>query len=429
MNTAVGYLDRLRNPSLIPDFKKVRSSSVASSGVPVVGAYYTNLGAGVAPEKEYWQLVDGYKSWTYTCLQSRQKVLLFDGSYLSIKQIVEKRYSGDAMSFNVASGTLERKRIIGWHKSPRGDRKWLKVSYRLAELYRGNHSKMGVVVTDDHRILTDRGYVEAGQLTKEHKVATRFVVPNKEQRKLLVGMLLGDASVGRYLTFGHTVAQGEWLDLKISGLRGIDFRVKDHPPKKWSKESRSAASTNSPFWYQMRRDWYDGRIKRLPKDLCARDLTPLALAAWYMDDGSLHKPRGFYLCSESFTRAENKRLLSMLIKKGIVGGLTSGKKCRIYVGNGRAGKGKPKDGSAIRFFRMVAPYLPSSMRYKLPLEILSDPKYNFQPSLWDIGRAEILFDNVRVGKSSRRDATAYCIDVEDNHNFISKGIVCHNCID
>lgn len=73
MNTAVGYLDRLRNPSLISDAKKVRSSAAVSSGVPVVGAYYTNLGAGVAPEKEYWQLVDGYKSWTYTCIDKLGK--------------------------------------------------------------------------------------------------------------------------------------------------------------------------------------------------------------------------------------------------------------------------------------------------------------------------------------------------------------------
>ncbi|MCJ7747464.1 MAG: phage portal protein, partial [Desulfobacterales bacterium] len=73
MNTAIGYLDRLRNPSAIPTLKVVKPDKATPSGVPIVGAYYTNVGAGVAPEKEYWQLVDAYKSWVYTCIDKLGK--------------------------------------------------------------------------------------------------------------------------------------------------------------------------------------------------------------------------------------------------------------------------------------------------------------------------------------------------------------------
>jgi len=72
VNTAIGYLDRLRNPSTIVKIVKPDKTDPVA-GVPIVGAYYTNVGAGVAPEKEYWQLVDAYKSWVYTCIDKLGK--------------------------------------------------------------------------------------------------------------------------------------------------------------------------------------------------------------------------------------------------------------------------------------------------------------------------------------------------------------------
>ena len=72
MNTAIGYLDRLRNPSATVKIAKPGKTGPIA-GVPIVGAYYTNVGAGVTPEKEYWQLVEAYKSWVYTCIDKLGK--------------------------------------------------------------------------------------------------------------------------------------------------------------------------------------------------------------------------------------------------------------------------------------------------------------------------------------------------------------------
>ncbi len=72
MNTAIGYLDRLRDPSTTVKIVKPDKTGPVG-GVPMVGAYYTNIGAGVTPEKEYWQLVEAYKSWTYTCIDKLGK--------------------------------------------------------------------------------------------------------------------------------------------------------------------------------------------------------------------------------------------------------------------------------------------------------------------------------------------------------------------
>lgn len=70
MNLALGHLDRLRNP---PTPLKAKPRVEPAGRAPIVGAYYTNVGAGVTPEKEYWQLVDAYKSWVYTCIDKLGK--------------------------------------------------------------------------------------------------------------------------------------------------------------------------------------------------------------------------------------------------------------------------------------------------------------------------------------------------------------------
>src|SRR3972149_2252319 len=96
-----------------------------------------------------------------------------------------------------------------------------------------------------------------------------------------------------------------------------------------------------------------------------------------------------------------------------------------------------------KFFADIAAYVPESMRYKLPRDATA-----FQPDLWNLGAAILSFDRVivdrrlnmskqgriprtqRRNKITRRDAgqgTVYCIDVEDTHNFVTSGIVVHNC--
>lgn len=74
MNIAMGYLDRLRNPSAISGIKVTKpiKPDTTGGGPPIVGSYYAGQ-MGIAPEKEYHQLVEGYKSWVYTCIDKLGK--------------------------------------------------------------------------------------------------------------------------------------------------------------------------------------------------------------------------------------------------------------------------------------------------------------------------------------------------------------------
>jgi LAGLIDADG DNA endonuclease family protein len=55
------------------------------------------------------------------------------------------------------------------------------------------------------------------------------------------------------------------------------------------------------------------KVKIVPLDLSL--LTPLALAHWVMLDGSRGTSKGLYLCTDSFTRDDVKRLSQYLINK------------------------------------------------------------------------------------------------------------------
>src|SRR5690349_25110963 len=68
------------------------------------------------------------------------------------------------------------------------------------------------------------------------------------------------------------------------------------------------------------------------------------------------------------------------------------------------------------------------MRYKLdPDDARAIP---IDPSRFEIGAPKVLYDTVEiedVTNEPRTDTTFFCIDVEENHNFVTSGGVVHNC--
>ena len=52
------------------------------------------------------------------CFDGRTPVTLADGTARSIREIVDSRYAGKVLSYNPASGNMEPRSVIGWHKVP-----------------------------------------------------------------------------------------------------------------------------------------------------------------------------------------------------------------------------------------------------------------------------------------------------------------------
>jgi len=283
---------------------------------------------------------------------------------------------------------------------------------------------MGIELTGDHPVLTERGYVRADELRGGDRVATGQGL-SAMARDVVVGTLLGDGSINRksaYLTFGHSWRQAEYAYFKASLL--VELRPAD-------EERRVAAVAGGDPAYHivqvrtrahralsvLRSEFYRP-TKEVPAWV-AEALNPRMLAFWFMDDGymRIRPPRqpSAEIATVGFSDADLQVLLAGLLRLGLPAKALRG---RIHF-----------DVNASReLSRCIAPYVPPSMRYKLHPDV--EREVPFESERFADGPAEVLYDEVEIEDITDRprpDTTFFCIDVEGTHNFVTSGGVVHNC--
>lgn len=143
----------------------------------------------------------------------------------------------------------------------------------------------------------------------------------QEQEAVLTGTLLGDGSLpvqGRYprLFVKHKAEHEALALLKYEAFRElISMRPHYFPQRLGEREYpcvQFVTRTNVAF-LRWRQRFYRGRRKVVPIDI-DRDLSPLALAVWLMDDGAADYA-GLTFQTHSFTQAETNRLAAVLRRK------------------------------------------------------------------------------------------------------------------
>lgn len=371
------------------------------------------------------------------CLSGDTRVLFEDGSTMSIREIVRHKYGGYVMSIS-PEGKLEPKRITNFYETSLGNRYWIKIKLSNPKRAFGRSQKL--TLTNDHEILTNIGWKTADQIIPGDLVATNYRDFSRNQKELLVGTLLGDGFISKHsrskkntgklscLQFSHAEKQEEWLDTKIKALQGFNWSEK-------RTNYRKIISVNSeynPSIGKLRDKFYIDNTKIVPFDLVEEYMSPRLLASWFMDDGNKQvgkwgRPKG-RLYTNNFTKKETERLVSLLNNYGV--------ECSIRKTKSQKTKGINRspyyywiyitaDGFE-RLSEIISPYVVPSMRYKLSDKADILP---FNPTLWDMS-SEIYFDEVvSVEKTDNGKQTAtFCIDVEDNHNFVAAGTIVHNCV-
>lgn len=117
---------------------------------------------------------------------------------------------------------------------------------------------------------------------------------SKEQKSLLIGLLLGDGTISSNYVFklSHSETQREFLEWKIDLLNKFGFKnngVKEYIStcgyNKGNKVLYSQMSLN-PTIKALRRTVYTPK-KHITRRLL-NWLTPIGLAIWYMDDGCIN---------------------------------------------------------------------------------------------------------------------------------------------
>jgi len=382
----------------------------------------------------------------FTCMHYASPIFLSNGDKKLIGTIVNAKEELSVKSFNFETKKIEDKKITGWIKNNHKSKEWYYLSFEGAALVNnGPEVLAGVFLTGDHEVFTKRGKVRVDSLDFAEKILVDERIPNKRQKEVFFGSLLGDSSLGKtngsftqtrgIFSFGHCKAQEEWALLKAKCFEDFRFDFSERESN-GNRQNRVGGYTHSnPFFGIQRRLWYreiNGIEKKIVPDFLSKEnFSTLALVTWYLDDGTFQKSResGATFCSESFTEEENEKLAKIIMERfNIKARVISGDKnektyYRIYIGNGH-----DKSGDSDEFFKLIAPYVPLSMRFKIPNKFKDIP---FNASLWDLGDslpyyAESIVEKKSPSSNYQLDKS-YCISVEDNENFIVNKMVVSNC--
>lgn len=190
----------------------------------------------------------------------------------------------------------------------------------------------------------------------------------RDQKSIIVGNLLGDGHLETQtkgktyrLRVEHSISQKTYVDWqyqKMAGLVGTPPRV--NLKSRNGKVSQNCkfdtlSSSSLRFFGQ---SFYQNGKKKIPR-IIKKLLTPLALAVWFMDDGSIksNHHRALVFNTQCFSEPDLKKLQQALAENfGIETVLRKQKEGKqIYV----------LSQSVEKFIKIISPNLLPSMKYKL----------------------------------------------------------------
>ncbi len=195
---------------------------------------------------------------------------------------------------------------------------------------------------------------------------------SKRQREILIGTLLGDGHLEKHtptlgrLKIEQTYKQKDYVDWIYKEFKNwVRTKPRERQVKAFGKtyEEYEFSTYGHKILGEFRERFYKGSKKIIPNDL-EKNITPLGLAIWYMDDGSIKSKRhkGVFLNTQGFEVNDIKKLqkyskinLELRPQQGIKKEIKRVKK-QIYLG-GSSGE---------KFINLIESYIIPSMRYKIP---------------------------------------------------------------
>lgn len=354
------------------------------------------------------------------CLRYNAQVLLEDGRWERIGRLVTQRYSGRVMSVD-AEGHLVPRRVTGWHRTPLGERRMLRLW--LPEVRVKGGGLATTWLTHDHEVLTPRGWVQAEDLTDQDTIAAGFGL-SEAAVQVLEGALLGDGHLdarSAHLSIVHAAGQESWARWKGRALEEL-------APVIQSGSSRAAGKAHPTIRLRtlaaralqdVRKRWYPEGRKRIPASF---RLSPMALAVWFLDDGHLRVRPGkaplAEIAAHGFTQEDRERLIIRLAED-----------CGVEAYQRPAHPGRIHFGveATLGLSALIAPFVPPGMRHKLHPHV--EATCPFEPDRYTAGPVSTAFTPVRVDREAFRgtDRSVFCLDVEETQNFVTSAGVVHNC--
>ena len=366
----------------------------------------------------------------FGCMSYNTRITLADGSQEKIGKIVNQRIDAEVLSYDPASGQVVPRKIVNWFNNGPAEEF---LQFTVAKS--GGNGRAQFAATENHLIRTPGGWRSAGELIAgDRLLVTEPYRLSGQQMQVVLGSLMGDGNLspnrqdrsGTRFRLGHGAKQAAYLDWKVSLLGNIECSRRVS-----AKGAVFADFTPLPELAELHEAVYFGDGKKHLTWDYLKALTPLALAIWYMDDGSFtlrskgvqERTQGgsgrIEICVEAMSPGSRERLVQYLRD-------TRGLDVRLRIA-GAAQKAVIVFSTAAteKFQKLVAPYVHPSMEYKLLPRFqqrfsvapeFTEPELRLQP-------ARILDIHV---KPRTRSMNRFDIEVEGNHNYFVDGVMVHN---
>jgi recombination protein RecA len=366
----------------------------------------------------------------FGCMSYGTRVTLADGSQEKIGKIVNQRQQVEVLSYDPETGRMVPRRIVSWFNNGRADQF---LQFTVARS--GGNGRAQFAATANHLIQTPGGLRPAGELfAGDHVIVAEPKRLSDQQMQLILGSLMGDGSLspnarggsGTRFRMGHGAGQSAYLDWKISLLGNIRCRRTSG-----SKGAVFADLTPLPELAELHAAVYFGTGKKHLSWDYLKQLTPFALAVWYMDDGcfpvrakGLQERTGdvsgrIEICVDTMSPGSRDRLVHYLRD-------THGLDVKIRAaGAARTAVLQFSAPASAKFQQLVAPFTHPSMEHKLLPRFRG--QFGVQP---EFVAAEVRPERARIldirAKPPTRSMTRFDIEVEGSHNYLVDGVMVHN---
>jgi len=189
------------------------------------------------------------------------------------------------------------------------------------------------------------------------------------QKEVIIGNILGDGylefngCVGTRLQIKQALKSRDyvfWLYIKFQNLCNQKPKFRKDA-RQWYFSTR--ALKNLTAFHEL---FYKGGKKVIPDNIFKLLTSPLSLAVWYMDDGTLDYRPGYHcsfsIATHSFSLNEAQKLVDVLknnfcVEANVHNNFMRGIRYpRIYIGK------RGRD----RFIELVSPFILDCFKYKLP---------------------------------------------------------------
>jgi DNA ligase (NAD+) len=384
------------------------------------------------------------------CFVGDTRITMADGSYKKIKDI---EVGDEVMSFNENTFKITPQKVVNTYKNGlKENKQWMKIGL-FSDAKSGKYK---ISVTKNHLIMTNNGWKKAIDIKIGDIVYYYDYELTESQKSVILGFSLGDG------TSLKRVENNYGMEYRYSKTDKFPHNIMFYKVASlFDGKFGRVRHRKSGFGYDML-DCHIKKIRDIPKEYYSNNnllrcgytfteeilscITPLALAVYYIDDGSRcpSKDDGYTKAVNIKTRCilhtnrhntDDVHRFSKFLSTFMGIENTVRKEKEVKTKNGGSGLIiQLSDKGTEKFFDIIAPYIPKELR-KIKLGLKEKWQEAECIEWWNDSKglgliqAEVKYiqDGIFPENSEHKSTMSYDLEIENNHTYFANNFAVHNC--